>query len=404
MASPLLWISEMLCRVAGVETTPDTPHVADAAIPGDQIEALLLTEIAAADQPPGGVVLVHFTSILAPFPSRRDRLLAVLHSSAATACDGTQLRADWLSETLVLRFTDEGDAVTAIIAMARKLFGADFDPAKLPARALVLDAETPLFVDLWQQPAAQRLLADRIQAPGNDKTLAFEYRPIWRTDTEDLAALVCVPRMAGIDLTSDKLDLSLEQTAAIDAQTIDHVAAQLEAAAAAGRVIGFPIHQTTLADAACCERALAGFLALPKAVQAHAVVEVVAIGDECSRLQLKTALAPLKVAKAIWARFHISQCDFSDLSAAGISAVGTDIALSQRAEAELLPMLSEFADAANGQRLSTYAQGLATVSLKTAAQSAAFAMVSGEPVGDPLADDIGAYPLAFDALYGDLVA
>lgn len=409
--SPFLWITELLCRLAGIDMTGPVPDPAPPPpTPPDQVEASLLKQWAAPDDTATrAVIVVHFAPIVEPYVGRREHLMNVIEGSAAAAfakvADPTAQSA-WFAESLVIRFATELPAIDTTIAIARRLLGADFDPSQLPARLLVHHRDGLAFEDLWPLPLAQERLAHRWspKAPGSG-ALSLSFQPLWDVATAQPTAVVCVPRLSGVNLTSDKLAMTAAQAAAVDGEVVAHVARHLAAAAGSPRFIGMPIHQTTLTDDALRTQVFAPYLALPEAARRQAIFEVVAIGAECSRLRLGSVLQPLAgTAKAVIGRFHISQTDFSDLRHAGFAAVGTDISLSQRAEAELLPMLSAFATAAEAARLPTYVQGLVSLSLKTAAQAAGFHTVAGTPLADPLADDLGAFPFSFDEMYGHAVA
>lgn len=405
--SPFLWITELLCRLAGIDMAVQQAAPQPPPTPPAQIEALLLQELS-DDTAEKGMVLVHFAPIVEPYAGRREHIMGVLEANAAAAFAGAAagVQPAWVAETLVVRFTELPEAIDAVMALASRLLGADFDPSQLPARLLVQQPDGPVFEDLWPQPAAQERLARRLpQAVADDDALSFDFRPLWNIATEHPTGVICVPRLGGVDLTTDKLSLSETQAAAIDAQVVEHVAEHLVAAAGGQRFVGIPVHQTTLTDPALRKQALGPYMALPEDARAQAMFEVVAIGADCSRLQLGSALKPLKrAAKTVLGRFHVSHDDFSDLKTAGFAMVGTDISMSQRAEAELLPLLSDFAAAANAAHLATYVQGLTSVSLKTAAQSAGFDTVAGSPLADPLADDLGAFPFSFAELYGNVAA
>ncbi len=400
--SPAFWTTERLCQLAGSDTASPTSSSAQPIplIAPAQIEAVLLQALAATgDMPAETMIVVHFAPIIELYPGSRDHVIGVIEGNAAAAVRGQQLHPVWVAESLVLRFADPAPAIDAVIVLAGRLFGAEFDPGQLPARLLVRSAAGATFEDLWSRSAARdRLARGPTHGTLADEALTFEFRPLWHVATARAMGVICVPCLGDADLTSDQPGLTVSRAAAIDTEVVAHIA-RLLAAAGSRRLIGMPIHETTLADEALRQRALAPYMALPRAARARAIFEVVAIGADSSRLRLRSALRPLRRA-TILGRFHISQRDFSDLAAAGFSMVGTDIAMSQRAEAELLPMLSDFAAAAEAAHLPSYVQGLPSLSIKTAAQSAGFAAVAGDPVPDPLAVDLGPFPFSFDAMYG----
>ena len=411
--SGLRWITELLCRLAGIELREDEASAAQSLTDPDQLEAMLLDELTdSADMLSRRMVVLHFAPILESCGSRRDRVVGVIDSMANRAFADHLTERDqhaWVAEALVLRLAAQGDedpivrAVSAVFDLAQRLLGSDFDPAVLPARLLVERAGSLVFDDLWPDRIAREQLRELLQQAGAGAKaggeLRFGFRSLWTIETKEILAMACFPQMGGVDLTSDKLAMPTAEAAAIDTQAVARACTALAAAEQGDSLIGIPIHQSTLFDESLRNKALAPYRSLDPALQKRALIEVVCIGADCSRTKLRSSLDAVRgEAETLHGRFHISESNFSDLADAGMTAVGTDVSLSQRAEAELLPMLTAFAKGAEEAGLASYVQGVSSVSLKTGAASAGFRVIEGATVGE--ASDWGAYPLSPEALYG----
>ncbi len=412
----LAWIGELLCRLAGIEPDQDSVDDTPSLTAPESLEEILLGEVGghSSDRFVRRMVVLHFAPILESCGSRRDRVVTVIDSLAQRAFAERLAEQDqhaWVAEALVLRLAEDGKhdpverAVNAVFDLAQRLLGSDFDPAVLPARLLVEQAGAAVFVDLWPDKVAQARLRNLLAQPrdvgADPSSISFAFRPLWTIDNKTIQAAICVPVMGGVDLTADKVEMAAPEAAAIDAHTAAQVCATLEGTAAADWLVGLPIHQSTLFDGSLREKALASYLDLDASAQERVLLEVVGIAAGCSRMKLKTALEAVRGAShSLYARFHVSESDFSDLADAGFNTVGTDVSLSQRAEAELLPMMTDFAKRADDAGLGSYVQGVSTVSLKTGAASAGFGTISGDVESDPANLANAAYPLSPEALYG----
>ena len=244
------------------------------------------------------------------------------------------------------------------------------------------------------------------------RNLQFIYRAMWNARQQSVSSYLCLPAFktqdgtthVGEELLPDDVDPDL--TAELDQLTLAKIATyMLDLPTAAKRAfLAFPIHYTTFGDSAARKKCLDLLGKFPSSWRRRLIAEVVGIPSDATTIDVRLVLGSLKPKTlGVLGRFTIEQQNFNALREGGLLGVGAELSGWDRGEADLMPLMEIFTEAANQQKLKTYVHGLSSLSLTTAAVCAGFDHVDGEAVSTLVNLPEGIYPLSPEVLYQRLL-
>ena len=235
---------------------------------------------------------------------------------------------------------------------------------------------------------------------------------MWNARQQSVSSYLCLPAFktrdgkmhVGEELLPDDVDPDL--TAELDQLTLAKIATDmLDLPTAAKKAfLAFPIHYSTFGDSAARKQCLELLGKFPSSWRRRLIAEVVGIPNDASTIDVRLVLGSLKPKTlGVLGRFSIEQQKFNALREEGLLGVGAELSSWDRGEAELMPLMEEFTEAANLHKLKTYVHGLSSLSLTTAAVCAGFDHVDGEAVSTLVDLPEGIYPLSPEVLYQRLL-
>jgi hypothetical protein len=234
-----------------------------------------------------------------------------------------------------------------------------------------------------ERAAPSRAVDDPLRDP------AVVYRPMWDVRLGVLSTYLAVParRSAAGDVHAGRHELvepgDVDGGARLDRAVVARVAADLDAAVAAGRkfLVGVPVHFDTLAARAARAEYRAACEAIPAAARKLVIFELVDVptGVPTGRLQEFCSILRNR-ARSVIACLPLMTTDFSAFAEAGVLSVGTDVADEHGPERTLIVQLHRFAAAAEKAKLDPFVHGLRTTSLTSSVVGAGFRYVDGNSV------------------------
>ncbi len=216
---------------------------------------------------------------------------------------------------------------------------------------------------------------------------SFVYRPIWHTRHDAIATYLCQPvwlKSGGIGSFGENyVEYQLASSGAADIATIGEIARTFPGLAAEGRrvLLSMPVHFETIARSATRKDFIGIAAGLSPAERRLLSFELTGIDETVPQTRLTEIVATVQpFCRGVSLRCSLDRRRFFGVRDARIYAVGVEMNTGRGVEAGLLPKMDDFAAAADGAGLRTYAHGLRTRSLTSAAIAAGFDYVDGNPV------------------------
>ncbi len=266
-------------------------------------------------------------------------------------------------------------------------------PDQLESRHIPIEAPgKPNLLDMIMKSAAageKAALADSGATKGPFDDTLVVYRPMWDVQLGVMSTYLAVPARKGEngDILAGRLEVlggaDAETAAKLDIALVGKVAADLDAAARAGRkfLVGIPVHFDTLAARTMRDAFISACDAIPPAVRRLVLFELVEIpvGVPASRLHVITALLKGR-ARAVIACVPIHAPEFSSFSDAGVLSIGTDVSQDAASERVVIAQMHRFVAAAEKAKTHAFVHGLRSISLTSSAVAAGFRYVDGNSV------------------------
>ncbi len=165
-------------------------------------------------------------------------------------------------------------------------------------------------------------------------------------------------------------------------------------------IIVVPVHFATLVSPRARRDYLSVCALIRPELQPYLVWELTYPHLGISNAPIQQAASVLKPhARAIMLRVNIDYPHFDDLIAAGIYAVGTDIAECSQSEGELIHKMEAFKTRVERSGLRAYLHGVRSLSLATAAVCAGFDHIDGRIIAPPIDNPEGIQTYRIESLY-----
>ena len=229
--------------------------------------------------------------------------------------------------------------------------------------------------------------ADMTRGPFDDTLVV--YRPMWDVQLGVMSTYLAVPARKGErgDILAGRHEVlggaDAEAAAKLDIALVGKVAADLDAAAKAGRkfLVGIPVHFDTLAARTMRGEFIAACDAIPPALRRLVLFELVDIpvGVPAGRLREISSLLKGR-ARAVIACVPIHTQEFSPFSDAGVLSIGTDVSQDGASERVVIAQMHRFVTAAEKAKTHAFVHGLRSISLTSSAVAAGFRYVDGNSV------------------------
>jgi GGDEF domain-containing protein len=218
-----------------------------------------------------------------------------------------------------------------------------------------------------------------------DRSGGRNYRPMWDVGRGVISTfLYAGEEAAAASRLGDAADL-----AECDRWALSEVSRDLARIVEAGRklLLTVPVHYSTLSVGVQRRLYLPLCRALTPAMVGLLVFEVVDLPEGIPHGRLVELTALLKpFARALILRLPLQNKLIKMAAEARLFAVGVDLSTQTVSEAETVEALLRFIQSANASRLQTYALGVGSVSLASAAIGGGIDYLNGEIVTDPLSE------------------
>lgn len=236
---------------------------------------------------------------------------------------------------------------------------------------------------------------------------SFVYRPIWHTRQDAIATYLCQPMWVKSNAVGAAGEGTIEYQLAYsgegDIATLEEVCRTFRALAAEGRrvLLSMSVHLETVARSATRKEFLAVAAGLSPAERRFLSVEFAGIDETVPVMRLTELVSVIQpFCRSVILRCPLDRRRFAGVREARLYAVGVEIGPFHGPEAGLLARLDDFAGAAQAAGLRSYAHGLRSRSLMSAAISAGFDYVDGDPVAPLRERPSNAYRFSLTDLYG----
>ena len=207
----------------------------------------------------------------------------------------------------------------------------------------------------------------------------FAFRPMWNPRKRVLSSYRCV-----VTGTSKVLAADPKEVEELDFAAAEHVLDELDAILADRRVLllGLPVHFETLSVGVTQRRymeLLAKRLTPDRA--RYALIALLDPPDGVVQSRLSQLLSPLRrYCRGIVATVNIDTPELGIFAAAGVHAVGFDVAAKSLPELTVMHHMNRFARAGERHNFGAFACGLRTTSLVAAGVGAGFTSLDGDAV------------------------
>lgn len=213
----------------------------------------------------------------------------------------------------------------------------------------------------------------------------FIYRPMLAVRTRVISTYVCIPIKpnghggfySGYDMFG--ANISAENIFDLDSRTQEAVNLELQTIINSNlrSLLALPVHFETLASHHR-QQYLTRSRELFQNNTNRIVYELVGVPDHIPQSRMLEFTAALKpYCRAIIARFPITHGAFEFYRSVGLHAVGIDLYAPDRPEKNMFKIMEQFVDNARQTQLRTYAHGVHSVSLYTAAVCSGFDYLDG---------------------------
>lgn len=283
--------------------------------------------------------------------------------------------------------------------IARALVGVEEASNLTCVMDVAVDAKGEVVIS--KAPDKDQLISELVSKADQDRTapiqsvsdasvmlgdVEFIYRPMLVTRTRVVSTYVCIP------VRKDKLGQYLSgygvlgtSPSAQELSDLDHLtqhvaAAELEKLITkhARSLIALPVHFETLASVQRRMKYMANIEAIMRNHTDRIVFEMVGLPESIPQpriLELTSALR--RSSRAVIARFSPDHGNFPAYRTAGLHAVGIDVFSQTKSERSLIKDMESFVENAKENQLRTYAHGIRSISLLTAAICAGFDYLDG---------------------------
>ncbi len=232
-----------------------------------------------------------------------------------------------------------------------------------------------------------RGLDDADDGDGNDfSQLHYFFRPMWRVKRRVITTYLCLPALttahssflSGYTVLAKPSDPV--QIAELDLFTLNRLEEEFKSLEGHGSapLLAMSVHFETLVKVASRLRFTKACQAIPEPHRRRLVFELVGLPDGVPGGllgEMAQALRPL--CRAVLARMPRHGIHFQGFRMAGVDGAGIDLGVGGVREENAIRDFDRFVEAANTQRLMTYAHGIPSLSLTTAAVCAGFDFVDG---------------------------
>ncbi|NQU56504.1 MAG: hypothetical protein HQ513_04660 [Rhodospirillales bacterium] len=250
------------------------------------------------------------------------------------------------------------------------------------------------------------------QAEEPKRNFKYIFRPMWNVRKEVVTTFRCLP----VDVDNDGNLIAIRALAkgapltdyvALDVQTVQRASAELERLEAAGLklLISFPIHYVSLAAPLHIELPLRNAIQnIPEQRRSLLIPEFLGVPKGVPELRVAEVLASVHpMLQHGILNLPLRYDSLSFLKKLKIDAVSTDLSGTHLEEKNLFALLDHFAAAVSSMGLTSYAHGIRTLSLTSAAVSAGFDYVDGDAVISIADSPNHIYRFSLADLYSELL-
>lgn len=235
---------------------------------------------------------------------------------------------------------------------------------------------------------------------------SFVFRPVWHTRQDAIGTYLCQPawvKSDGVGTSGESyVEYHLAYSGEGDVATLEEVCRTFRTLGAERRraLLSMSVHLETVARSATRKEFLAVAAGLSQSERRFLSLEFVGIDETVPHMRLTELVSVIQpFCRGVILRCSLDRRRFSGVREARIHAVGVEVGVGHGSEAGILPKLDEFAAAASGAGLRTYAHGLRSRSLTSGAVAAGFDYVDGDPVAALLERPSNAYRFGLADLY-----
>lgn len=283
--------------------------------------------------------------------------------------------------------------------IARALIGEKDATQLTCVKDVVIDASGN--VNLVEAPNKDQLIAEIVgnadsersgraapsyEAPINLDGVEFVYRPMLVTRTRVVSTYVCIPvRRDHLGQYESSYSILGRAPSANEIAELDHYTQHVAADELGDMIkthhrslLALPVHFETLASVQRRMKYLGNLENVMEANTNRIVFEMVGLPDNIPQpriIELTSALR--RHSRAIIARFAPDHGNFPAYRTAGLHAVGIDVFNLNKPEKLLIKDMDAFVESAKQNQLRTYAHGIRSISLLTAAICAGFDYLDG---------------------------
>ena len=269
-------------------------------------------------------------------------------------------------------------------------------------------------LEIAEKPAAGQANLPRqpesTETNGSESDAGYIYNPVWDVKRNVIATYRCQPTrrnragtlLMGYDalVGEDGSDARRE----FDIEVLKHVTEDLRHLHSVQRklVLSMAIDVETLAKRSTRETIAQICQEIPEPYRKLLIFEIVGINEDTPSSRLVQSVGPLApFARAIIARLPVSFNGFDSWRGSGVHAVGFELAEQIGGEDHVFEAMPIFSGRANSAGLRTFAFGLSSISLVTAAMAAGFDYIDGSALSSVTALPEHIYRFGLDDLHAD---
>ena len=218
---------------------------------------------------------------------------------------------------------------------------------------------------------------------------SWSYQPLWLVRNRLLTAYVLrafpeVPddyRVIANDSPLKEVLVRTDQPGPVDLPLLDIAVRDLHRTASQGRqaIVIVPVHFATLDRTNLRTLYLHICSQLPDEVRKYLVPEIVGVPADLAGFRLEERINQLRpFSRALLVRANLTEQQFRRWGNFGLHAVGVDMSQFLGSEADIMQGLEQFAEAAEGAKLRTYAYSIPSLSLTTATVVSGIDYIGGD--------------------------
>lgn len=296
---------------------------------------------------------------------------------------------------------------------------ANGDVAQRPQKKIAPETSQSLTATPGKSTTAVTKTPKRTSISDNNKAetgingpVRFAYRPIWLVKNEMISAHVCIPTTItkkGILLTGEEALADLPQGkrgAEYDPLALRKVLDDLRPLEKVHRKVAIvlPLHFETFTSPTTRAASLKILKSIPQSVRGQLLIELMNIPDDAVQSDFAAVMSCLgSLCRAVMVRLNLNYRDVEQLENLGFYALGVDLSEALIPENKIVKKMAEFNEASNTRGFRTFAHGVRSISMLSAALAAGFSYIDGSPIMTIVENPGENAPFSFADIYAPLI-